>query len=144
MRNWFYGLFGKRPQPLQVAALCTRKQGGKTEVLLITSRGTGRWIIPKGWPMKGRSLAGAAAQEAWEEAGVRGKTSPKALGIYHYDKVLDNGVATPVEVVVFRLKVESVEKRYPEVQQRKRDWFAPVKAATLVDEEGLRRILRDL
>ena len=59
----------RRPRSLQVAALCHRRtKAGQKEVLLVTSRGTGRWILPKGWPMRGKSDAQAAAQEAWEEA----------------------------------------------------------------------------
>ena len=61
------GLLGYRPASLQVGALCLRIRDGKTQVLLITSRDTGRWVIPKGWPMRGRSLSGAAKQEAWEK-----------------------------------------------------------------------------
>lgn len=55
----------------QTAALCTHPQTG--QVLLITSRDTGRWVLPKGWPMRGRSMAQAALIEAWEEAGVEGQ-----------------------------------------------------------------------
>jgi 8-oxo-dGTP pyrophosphatase MutT (NUDIX family) len=63
----------------QFAALCYRVVKKKVKVLVISSRGTGRWIVPKGWPMDGKTPADAALQEAWEEAGVIGKVV-SALG----------------------------------------------------------------
>ena len=98
-------LLGRRPPEMQVAALCLRETTG--EVLLVTSRGTGRWIVPKGWPMPGRSLAGAAMQEAWEEAGAKGRIGEAEIGRYHYDKAQDRGFAIPVEVRVFPLYVSA-------------------------------------
>lgn len=138
------GLLGYRPASLQVAALCLRVRDGKTRVLLITSRDTGRWVIPKGWPMRGRSLPGAAEQEAWEEAGAKGKIDKEPSGAFHYEKRLDSGLCMPTDVVVFPMRVETLSKSYPEAQQRKRKWFAPKEAAKLVDEEGLQEILRKL
>ncbi|TMV51704.1 NUDIX hydrolase, partial [Thioclava sp. BHET1] len=70
----------QRPKRLQVAALCFRGGGAATEVLLITSRDTGRWVVPKGWPMRGLDAAGAARQEAWEEAGVMGRIAAEPVG----------------------------------------------------------------
>ena len=90
LRRGLARLLGARPPLLQVGAVCLDPATGR--VLLITSRGTGRWIIPKGWPMPGRSLAEAALQEAWEEAGVRAKTGEE-MGSYHYDKDQDRGFA---------------------------------------------------
>ncbi|KFE34769.1 NUDIX hydrolase [Thioclava atlantica] len=138
------GHIGDRPVSLQVGALCLRLRDGKTQVLLITSRDTGRWVIPKGWPMRGRSLSGAARQEAWEEAGVKGKIAKEPIGEFHYDKILDDGSAAPIDVVVFPLRVEQLEKAFPEAHQRKRKWFSPKSAAKNVHEEGLQQILRDL
>ena len=69
-----------RPERHQVAALCWRMgQGGAVEILLVTSRDTGRWVIPKGWPMDGKSASAAAAREAWEEAGVKGTVRPESI-----------------------------------------------------------------
>ena len=70
----------------QVAALPFRIKDGKIEVLLVTSRETKRWLIPKGWPMKGKKPHKAAAQEAEEEAGVKGEIKNKPLGSYDYWK----------------------------------------------------------
>ncbi|SEN93104.1 8-oxo-dGTP pyrophosphatase MutT, NUDIX family [Paracoccus alcaliphilus] len=135
-------LLGKRPPALQVGALCL---DGKTgQVMLITSRGTGRWIIPKGWPMAGVSLPGAARREAWEEGGIEGRISDKEIGRYMYDKEQDNGFAVPVEVRVYALYVTSLTDDYPEVHQRERRWFSPGKSAELVAEPGLKDIIRSL
>ena len=77
-----------------MAALCYRREGIETEVLLVTSRGRGRWILPKGWPMDGLDDAHAAAQEAWEEAGVSGHVTGPALGSFGYVKLAEEGEAT--------------------------------------------------
>ena len=135
-------LLGRRPAALQVAALCLQPETGK--VLLVTSRGTGRWIIPKGWPMEGRSLGEAAAQEAWEEAGVRGTLGAQELGRYSYDKQQDRGFAIPVEVRVFPIHVEKLREKFPESEQRERAWFTPAEAAERVDESGLKALLLGL
>lgn len=135
-------LLGRRPSEMQIAALCLDPASG--EVLLVTSRGTGRWILPKGWPMPGRSLADAALQEAWEEAGVRGEVSQAEVGRYHYDKAQDRGFAIPVEVRVFPVRVATLETDYPEAGQRRRRWFAPKDAANMVAETGLKHLLREL
>ncbi|MBV8474759.1 MAG: NUDIX domain-containing protein, partial [Hyphomicrobiales bacterium] len=72
---------------LQVGALPIRwDEGGQPQILLLTSRETRRWIIPKGWPMKGRTAWDAAAQEALEEAGVVGRPHKKPIGSYVYFK----------------------------------------------------------
>ncbi|WP_339108829.1 NUDIX domain-containing protein [Thioclava sp. GXIMD4216] len=137
-------LLGRRPAALQVAALCTRGRGEKTEVLLITSRGTGRWVTPKGWPMRGRSLSGAAAQEAWEEAGARGRITERAVGHFTYDKGLDSGLDIAVEVAVFHLSQAELSPDFPEAGERERRWFAPEAAAQAVAEEGLSDIILSL
>lgn len=134
-------LLGARPPRLQAGAVCRDPASG--EVLLITSRDTGRWIIPKGWPMPGRTLAQAALQEAWEEAGVRAEAA-EDLGIYHYDKTQDRGFAIPVEVRVFLVPVDALADCWPEQPQRTRRWFAPEKAAGLVAEAELAAMLARL
>ena len=134
-------LLGARAPALQVAALCRDPATGR--ILMITSRGTGRWIIPKGWPMPGRSLVEAALQEAWEEAGVR--AAPGAdLGVYHYDKLHDHGFAIPIEVRVFLAEVTELADDFPEAGARRRQWFDPAEAATLVAEPELAALFRDL
>lgn len=141
-RNFLGRMLGRRPPALQVGALCLQAETGK--VLMVTSRGTGRWIIPKGWPMDGRSVGGAALREAWEEAGVRGEVEETAFGRYSYDKKLTKGLSAPVEVQVHLVRVEGLDKNFPERKQRQRRWFTPEEAAGLVDEAGLARLLRRL
>lgn len=138
-RRSFQMLLGRRPAAMQVGAICSDPVTG--QVLLITSRDTGRWVIPKGWPMEGRTLAGAAAQEAWEEAGVRGRIAAHELGRYDYDKAQEQGFSVPVEVRVFLLSVDSRADSFPEADQRQARWFTPVEASKQVAEPGLKRIL---
>lgn len=125
----------------QFGALCWRMHLNGPEVLLITSRDTGRWILPKGWPMKGRSPAEAAAQEAWEEAGVAGQADSASIGRFGYDKTRGPEAALPCAVEVFSLRVERLEKDYPERKQRRRKWFSPKKAAKKVAEPELRALI---
>jgi 8-oxo-dGTP pyrophosphatase MutT (NUDIX family) len=125
----------------QVAALCWRRLRGDVEVLLITSRETGRWVIPKGWPIGGLTAPQAAAREAWEEAGVRGQVQSQPLGEFLYDKVTGVAKAKRCNVAVFALEVGELKDRFPEVGQRKRSWFAANEAATLVAEPDLRTLL---
>jgi 8-oxo-dGTP pyrophosphatase MutT (NUDIX family) len=134
-----------RPKRLQVAALCLRDNDTGREVLLITSRDTGRWILPKGWPIDGLTAPGAALQEAWEEAGVQaGTITESPLGSYDYEKRLEGGVPVAVEVKVYAVEDVVLTDAYPEVDERNRRWLSPSEAATLVDESGLRDILRQL
>ena len=125
----------------QFGALCWRMHGGKPEVLLITSRDTGRWIIPKGWPIDGLAPEAAAAKEAWEEAGVTGEIWASCVGLYRYSKALTPIRSVPCLVAVYPLRVGKLAKRYPEVGQRRRKWFPVEKAAKKVDEPELREIL---
>lgn len=125
----------------QLAALCWRMHLNGPEVLLITSRDTGRWIVPKGWPMEGRSPAEAATREAWEEAGVNGHAKDESIGSFGYSKTRENAEALPCQVEVFSLRVEGLVKDYPERKQRRRKWFRPEKAARKVAEPELRALI---
>jgi len=126
----------------QFAALPWRKTAdGRVEVLLITSRETHRWVIPKGWPIKGKSSAKSAAQEAFEEAGVTGKIRKKPFGAYGYDKRLKNGRLQHVRVGVFALAVENEADAYLELGQREKLWLPPAEAARRVDEPELMVLL---
>jgi 8-oxo-dGTP pyrophosphatase MutT (NUDIX family) len=127
----------------QVAALPVRRIKGKTEVLLVTSRDTGRWIIPKGWHAKGLKGHESAAREAKQEAGVEGKIDPKAIGHFRYVKTerSDQGA---VDVTVFLLSVRKVLKRWREAAQRERAWFPIDDAAESVQEPELSSIISAL
>ncbi len=128
----------------QFGALCWRKHRGHVQVLLITSRDTGRWIIPKGWPHPDKSASGSAAAEAWEEAGVEGVADEAPIGLYSYDKVLRPGVVQPCIVSVFALRVARLRRRFPERRERRRKWFDAARAARKVAEPELRALLLEL
>ena len=135
----------RRHERLQVAALCTRDgPDGVPEVLLVTSRGSGRWILPKGWPMAGRSLAQAAAREAWEEAGVRGRVEHTPIGSFAAEKLTGGGLALPCRITVFRLHCSAQADGFPEAGQRTLRWLPPQDAAGMVREPELRALLAAL
>jgi 8-oxo-dGTP pyrophosphatase MutT (NUDIX family) len=128
----------------QVAALPVRRKGdGDIEVLLITSRKTNRWIIPKGWPMKGKKRHEAAAQEALEEAGISGRVHKKPLGSYVYWKRRDAKFDL-CSVEVYQLDVERQTDVYLEKGQRQAIWVDLSEATSLTEEPGLRAILLKL
>jgi 8-oxo-dGTP pyrophosphatase MutT (NUDIX family) len=125
---------------LQYAALPYRL-GETVEILLVTSRETRRWVIPKGWPMKGKRPHAAAAQEAFEEAGVRGRIGKTPVGAYRYVKVLKNGAPLVCSVDVFPMLVERQRKRWPEQHQRTAHWFTADEAAEAVVEPELQDLI---
>ncbi len=125
----------------QFAALCYRIKDDKIQFCVITSRRTGRWIIPKGWPMDGETPMDAAATEAYEEAGLRGKISPRPVGVYSYYKTRTNEDELPCIAVVYPLKVKRELTKWPEKKQRQRKWLSRKKAAQIVDEPELREII---
>lgn len=124
----------------QVAALCYRYKNDKLQVCIVTTRNTGRWIIPRGWPTHKHTPADGAALEAYEEAGVRGTAYPDSIGAYSYDKPLAGGVA-PVMVVVYAIAVSKTARDWPEKGQRKRKWLSPKKAAQKLADPGLQQIV---
>jgi 8-oxo-dGTP pyrophosphatase MutT (NUDIX family) len=140
---------GVRGEPLfrehgrQVAALCWRPGRQASQVLLITSLNTRRWILPKGWQEEGMTPSAAAAREAFEEAGVTGKVAGKAFASYHYLKERKGGGAMPCRVDVFLLEVTRQHDDWPEKGERESAWLTPAQAAARVGEPGLRAILRD-
>ncbi|MFD0909387.1 NUDIX hydrolase [Ruegeria arenilitoris] len=133
---------GAFPVLPQSAALCYRLRRGVPEILLITTRGSGRWIIPKGRMIDGLSGAETAAQEAWEEAGVTGCCETRSIGQFSFDKHhRDLGRVTCV-VDVYPLLVAKTADRFPEVAERRRRWMLPEKAAQAVSIGGLSGLLR--
>ena len=126
----------------QVAALpykSSKKAG--LSVLLITSRQTGRWVVPKGNLMPGKAPHEAAAIETEEEAGVRGNVSPISIGSFHYTKLLADGGSVTAEVELFPLAVTKQSSRWIEMHQRRRRWFTVAEAATAVDEVELGELI---
>jgi 8-oxo-dGTP pyrophosphatase MutT (NUDIX family) len=129
----------------QIAALPIRwDDKGQLRILMVTSRGTGRWVMPKGWLMDGKKPWHAAEIEALEEAGAIGCIGREALGEYDYMKTLDDGTSIPVRVRLYPMIVERLKKRWKERNDRTRRWFSVRNAAKRVDEPELRAMLLSL
>lgn len=129
----------------QIAALPLKVgDDGLVQVLMVTSRGTQRWVVPKGWTMDGKKPWRAAEIEALEEAGAEGYIGSEALGTYRYNKELDDGHMVPVEVQLYPMMVARLRKRWKERRDRKRRWFSLTGAAKRVDEPELKAILTGL
>lgn len=127
----------------QVAALPMRKTERGLEICLVTTRETGRWTVPKGWPMKGRKDFDAARIEAEQEAGVIGKPTKKPIGTFEYWKRRETQFDL-IEVAVYPLKVTKTLSRWKEDQERQVRWALPQEAAALVNEPQLADILRSI
>ena len=132
----------KKAASAQYAALPYRETANGLEFLLITTRRTRRWIVPKGWPMDGRAPHAAAAREALEEAGVCGEIGEKSIGSYRYFKERKTGELVPCKVDVFALKVKQQRKNWAEKDARELRWCSINEALTCVGEPGLRQIIR--
>ncbi len=129
----------------QIAALPMRwNDNGKLRILMVTSRDTGRWVMPKGWTMDDRKPWAAAEIEALEEAGAVGYISSEKLGEYRYKKVLDDGSKITCRVRVYPMVVEALKRNWKERDQRKRRWFSAKTAAKSVKERDLADLLRAL
>lgn len=134
-------LFGGMPRRMQVAALPWREGPRGIEVLLVTSRDTGRWVLPKGWPEGEERLYEAAAREAAEEAGIKGVVSDAEAGRYYYGKRQPSGLELRCEVRVFPLEVRDVKDKWPEKKRRRRAWLSPSEAASRVQERDLGELI---
>ena len=111
------------------------------EVMLITSRRTHRWIVPKGWPEAGSTAAADAAREALEEAGISGEIAEKPFGAFHYLKERKHGDGTNCRVNLFPLKVTRQRRTWLEKASREAKWFPFAEAAALVAEPELKRLI---
>lgn len=139
--------------PLDAQADISRQYGalswrlcrnGALRILLVTSRRTRRWIIPKGWPMDDRAPFMTASLEAFEEAGVIGDVSTQPLTHFDYDKVDKDGGLIPCRVDVFDLKVQGTLTHWKERKQRSRRWFSPQEAAEKLSDPGLAAFVHGL
>ena len=115
---------------------------GGIEILLITSRDTRRWVVPRGNPIPGKSPAESAAQEAFEEAGIAGLIGDEPLGRYRYVKRRREGTSVEAEVMIFRMEVQKIAEHWPEMRQRERRWFGVEEAAAAVHEPDLAELIR--
>lgn len=134
---------GSKPKR-QVAAVVVRGTGDSLEMLLITSRDTGRWIVPKGWVERGEDGAEAALRETWEEAGLIGEVfSDVPVGYYRYVKHRPRRGNALCEVEVYLVRVIEQKDQWPEKGQRRRKWFPVAAAISLVSEIELKDVIRD-
>lgn len=124
------------------AALPYRVHDGRLEVMLVTTRGSGRWIVPKGKPEKGLDAPEVAAKEAFEEAGLCGAVGELAVGAFRFQSQTRGRAAAPCIVTVYPLRAESQAETWPEKGQRDTRWFTPDEAASLVHEPDLAELLR--
>ena len=138
-------LMFRRPKRAQYAALCyrLRENSGSPDILLLTSRDTGRWVIPKGWPMGAKPGYEVAAQEALEEAGVIGEAERQPVGCFGYDKAMPAGMKMPCQVQVHALKVTEYAEEFKEKGKRRIEWVSPGEAATRVQEPELKKLIHD-
>ena len=129
---------------LQVGALPYRRAAtGAPEVLLVTSRGTRQWIIPKGWPIEGLSNAGSAAREAYEEAGIFGDIAETPIGAFTYEKARKGeDLLSRFSVEVYLLRVERQLTYWPEADERSLAWVSPEQALTMIGNVSLRALVR--
>ena len=129
---------------IQHGALPYRASDGSgLEVLLVTTRTAKRWIIPKGWPVKGKPPHATAAQEAHEEAGLIGRIMKQAIGSYSYAKRMKDGAAIDCEVHVFPMEVTDQARRWPEKGERDVQWFSSAEAAAAIEHPVLSNLIRD-
>jgi 8-oxo-dGTP pyrophosphatase MutT (NUDIX family) len=127
---------------IQYAALPWRRAEGVIEFLLITTRNTGRWIVPKGWPLTGRTPAECAAQEALEEAGLIGKVATEPVGWFHYDKQRKSGEVVACKVQVYPMEVARQRRSWAEKTVRQTHWCTLDEALSRVGEPGLRQLIQ--
>jgi 8-oxo-dGTP pyrophosphatase MutT (NUDIX family) len=144
--SWLQSLTGmfRRPARLQIAALCKRERDGIQEVLLITSKSTRRWILPKGWPVVTYKAHRTAAIEAFEEAGVIGTARPKPFASFRSHKGGEAGLKIRTEVLVFLVDVESTTTEFPEYGKRDVRWVSIDEAIKLTEEPSLAKVLLKL
>ena len=132
----------ERAERRQVAALPWRRGPEGLEIMLVTSRETRRWVIPKGGRMPGKTDPEAAAIEAVEEAGVQGAVSPEPLGTFRYLKVLKRRAPRWCVVAVYPLEVFIQQGAWKEQGERDRLWMSLEQAAACVGEPDLAEIIR--
>jgi len=135
-------LFGREPLR-QFAAICYRRSttADGYEVLVMTGRHSGRWVMPRGWPMEGKAPHKVAEREALEEAGIKGKAERPPIGHYTYAKQIGDGRVAPCMVEVYAVKVERIVRNFKEHGQRERRWVSFAVAQNLVEEPELRGLI---
>jgi len=136
-------IIDRAPPLTQLAALCWRQSADAGRQVLLVTSSTGRWILPKGWPITGKPAVHTALVEAWEEAGVKkARAVRQPVGSYMATKITADGDELPCLHKVYAVEVRKTVDDFPESARRERRWVSPAEAADLVQEEGLKEILR--
>ncbi|VTZ48902.1 NUDIX hydrolase [Methylocella tundrae] len=136
------GLPANSPAAVQYGALPYRfTAAGTLEILLITTKRSKRWIIPKGDPIKGLKPPKSAAREAFEEAGIRGSIAEKSIGSFRFQKTLEGAPNQLCDVKLYPLNVKQQMKDWPEASHRSVRWFAPAEAQAAVNDVGLQTLI---
>ena len=131
----------RRIRLAQSAALVYRWTQTGPRMLLVTSKGTRRWVVPKGGIKPGRRPHESAAEEAFEEAGVSGRIARSCIGVYGYRKT-NRGYGAYCMVRVYPMKLTAQLANWPERKQRRREWVAFDVAAARVRERDLKKIIQ--
>jgi 8-oxo-dGTP pyrophosphatase MutT (NUDIX family) len=111
----------------QVAAVCYRIRRGTIEFLLVQTRGSARWIFPKGSAEPGLTHAQAAAIEAFEEAGVHGRIEEAAFVRYVSRRQVNrrNARRSVAKALVVSAHLCEVRRLCnPKEPNRNRTWFS--------------------
>ena len=123
---------GRKQTPIPQAAAIAVK--GK-RICIVTTDGGHKWVIPKG-NLEG-NFRDTASMEAWEEAGVRGKVSRRALATFTYRKS-----GKKYRVKVYCLRASSVSSDWPERKARKRKWLDPKEAVSRLKYGTMRKAVQ--
>lgn len=138
-------LYPDKGEIRQYGALCFRRDAiGGLRILLITTRETRRWTIPKGWPIKGLKPHEVAQREAWEEAGAKGRAMRKPIGHFTYLKWLTDDASVPASVAEHVMEVKHTKRNFAERGERRLDWVSPAEATRMVAEPDLQALFRKL
>lgn len=133
-----------RPRALQTGVICLREGPQGFEVLLVRTLDTGRWIIPKGWPMDGKTLGEAAEIEAWEEAGATGRMIPEEFARIPSNKRRNDGLEVPTDLAIFVMTATELTDDYPEAGKRERKMWPIDLAVRRADVEALGEVIGQL
>lgn len=131
------------PPRRQVGALVWRFEKSVLQVLLVNSRDTGRYVIPKGWCEKKLTDRQAAANEAYEEAGIRGLVTQEPIGEFAYNKIIGPGFAVPCIIAVYSMEAITELTSWPEMNERQRNWLTLDQAAAKVNEPELKILIEE-
>ena len=117
--------------------IAIRRTADGFEVCLIRRRESRGWGIPKGMVKAGDTLEETALNEAWEEAGLKGRLIGDAIGTYEYEKWdLD------LVVAVYLMDVLEEHDDWEEAHYRDRTWRSLREAASMLADHPVVPLLK--